>query len=56
MIWVLYFFVIWFSASVVILATGWYVSTVLKQFCPGWWQRVVVDIDPYFEAKRNRLH
>jgi hypothetical protein len=51
MIWFLYFSVVWVSASVVILATGWYVSTILKVYCPGWWRRVVVDFDPYVEAK-----
>ena len=50
MIWVLYIMVVWVSVSVVILATCWYAGAVLKQFWPEWWQQVVVDTDPDFEA------
>jgi hypothetical protein len=53
MIWVLYVMVVWVSASVVIVATGWYAAAVLKQLWPEWWQQVVVDMDPYFEANDN---
>lgn len=34
MMWVLYFMVLWLSASIVILATGWYATAILKQYLP----------------------
>jgi hypothetical protein len=51
----LYFIVIWISVSAVILATSWYASTVLKQYWPEWWQRVVVDMDPAYKAYDSRF-
>lgn len=55
MMWVLYFIVLWLSASVVILATGWYAAASLKQLWPEWWRQVVVDVDPYTETRHNTI-
>jgi hypothetical protein len=49
------FAILWICLSVLILATGWYAASILRSYCPRWWHRVVVDIDPYFEAQQKRL-
>ncbi|MFQ5612725.1 MAG: hypothetical protein ACE5H9_11395 [Anaerolineae bacterium] len=35
--------VIWFAINVVILATSWYATTVIKPRFPEWWKRNIID-------------
>ena len=37
---------IWFSLSIVVIATGWYASVTLPVYYPDWWRRVIVDVEP----------
>lgn len=41
------FAIIWFSISILIIATGWYLTVTIPRRWPDWWRRVVVDADPY---------
>ena len=43
--------VIWLSLSVFVVATGWYVATLIKEYWPDWWRRVVVDTEPGVSRK-----
>jgi len=50
------FTTIWFSLSVVFIATGWYLSTQIKPLCPHWWrQHIVADAEDYrlLQSRRN---
>jgi hypothetical protein len=52
--WIFRFMVLWVGVSLVVLATGWYISNVIPRLWPAWWRRVVVDIEPetYFKSKQ----
>jgi hypothetical protein len=51
--WLLDVAILWFSLSVVVIATGWYAAVVIPVFWPEWWRRVVVDTEPdYYTAQR----
>ena len=46
MTWLLDLMILWFSLSILIVATGWYAARVIPLFWPQWWRRVVVDTEP----------
>lgn len=33
--------IVWLSIDIVIMATGWYGVSTIKQISPGWWERVI---------------
>ncbi len=37
---------VWISVSILIVATGWYFGTTLRDYCPRWWRRNVVGRAP----------
>jgi hypothetical protein len=39
--------ILWICLSVVIIATMWYLITVIKPHCPDWWRRVIADEEPH---------
>ena len=39
--------ILWICLNVIIIATLWYFVAVIKPHYPDWWQRVIVDQDPY---------
>ena len=43
MAWLLNFSLIWLSIDVIIIATAWYLVTVIRPRYPNWWRRVIVD-------------
>ncbi len=51
--WLVNFAVVWFCLSVLIIATGWYFGSIIRDNWPDWWHRVVMDRDP-FEGARKR--
>ncbi len=46
--WIVKLLVLWFSSSVVILATGWYLTATIKPYFPKWWARHIVSDDTYW--------
>lgn len=44
--WLLKIVVLWFSFDVILVATCWYAATVIRPYCPNWWERVIVGTDP----------
>ncbi|RME77701.1 MAG: hypothetical protein D6784_03325 [Chloroflexi bacterium] len=40
------FGILWFSVSVVVLATAWYAWVTVPLFFPDWWRREIVDAEP----------
>ena len=42
----LIFVVVWLCASVVVIATSWYMAETIQPFFPNWWRRVIADDDP----------
>jgi hypothetical protein len=51
--WLLQLTILWFSFSVVVIATGWYAAMVIPVFWPDWWRRVVVDVEPDYHITRR---
>lgn len=33
--------IVWLSIDIVIMATGWYGVSTIKQISPDWWERVI---------------
>ena len=55
---------IWFSISILVIATSWYLTATIPQRWPDWWRRIVVDEDPFdleeeaaeYQVDRINLH
>lgn len=44
------FLIVWLSIDVVIVATGWYGVTTIKQISPCWWERAIAcEVDSHFD-------
>ena len=43
---VIKFSVLYFSFSIFVIATCWYIAPIIEARWPDWWRRVIVDIDP----------
>lgn len=41
--WVSKLILIWLSFDVVVIATGWYLTTTIRPYYPRWWRRVIAD-------------
>jgi hypothetical protein len=44
--WFLKLVVIWVSIDVVIIATAWYIVSVIKPHFPNWWRQTIVAEEP----------
>ena len=53
--WLLDFVVVWLGMSILIIATGWYATVLIKPRYPIWWRRVVVDVEPDSRIIRRQL-
>ncbi len=56
MVWLLEIAFIWLTISLLVLATGWYLSTLVPRLWPDWWRRVVIDLEPDAQVvSKNKL-
>ena len=47
--WIVKLAVIWLSLDILIIATAWYASTVIRPYFSNWWRQVVIDNEPTFK-------
>lgn len=46
MVWWLQLIIIWLGIDLIVIATGWYITT-LKSYFPNWWERVIAcEVEP----------
>ena len=46
---------IWLCLDAIIIATGWYLVTVIRPRFPGWWRREIVDDEPVVNWRDRQL-
>lgn len=55
MVWWLQLIIVWLSIDLIVLVTGWYVTT-LKQYFPNWWERVIAcEVEPEFDLEAELI-
>jgi len=46
---------LWLSVDIIIIATGWYLVTVIEPCYPEWWRRYIIDEMPSHLQFKNHL-
>jgi hypothetical protein len=41
--WLLKLIVIWLSIDIVMIASAWYVASVIRPLAPDWWKKHIID-------------
>lgn len=53
--WLLKFLIVWFSADIILMATGWYAERVIMVYFPYWWRRVICADGPVLNCSLTKL-